>query len=307
VAKGPKMPTDESGAGLAFDPVMPNRPMSLIKFFLLTFGLTWACWIPVVLWFAHTDTQRLALLWLPGVFAPALVALAFTARNEGVSGVMALLGRIFQWRVKTRWYLFAVSYMAAIKLAVALAHRMITGSWPQFGHERPVVILVAILISTPVQAGEEVGWRGYALPRLAERMGFARASVLLGLIWACWHLPQFFLLGADTYGQSFPIWTLEVTAFSVAIAWLYTHTNGSLLLVMLMHSAINNTKDIVPSGAANATNPLSLHASLVMYLTAAVLWFTAAYFLVRMPDRPSQVAATAGNDTGTVGAATPNS
>jgi len=66
---------------------------------------------------------------------------------------------------------------------------------------------------------------------------------------------------------------------------------------MLMHSAINNTEDIVPSGVANATNALSLHASLVMYLTAAVLWFTAAYFLVRMPDRPSQVAAEARNAT----------
>jgi membrane protease YdiL (CAAX protease family) len=147
--------------------------------------------------------------------------------------------------------------------------------------------LIAILISTPVQAGEEIGWRGYALPRLAERMGFARASVLLGLVWACWHLPQFSLQGADTYRQSFPIWSLEVIALSVAIAWLYTHTNGSLLLVMLMHAAINNTKDIVPSGAANATNALSLHASSVMYLTATLLWFSAAYFLLRM-DRISQ-------------------
>lgn len=291
------MPTDASRPGLAFDAAMPNRPTSLVKFFLFTFAVTWACWIPVVVWSAHANTPRLAVLWLLGVFAPSLVALAFTARNEGTSGVRALLGRIFQWRVGARWYLFAVSYMAAIKLVVALAHRMTTGSWPHFGNERPVVMLVAILISTPVQAGEEVGWRGYALPRLAERMGFARASILLGLIWACWHLPQFFLLGADTYGQSFPIWALEVTAFSVAIAWLYTHTNGSLLLAMLMHSAINNTKDIVHSGTANATNALSLHASLVMYLTVAPLWLTAAYFLVRMPDRASQVAAEGRNAT----------
>jgi membrane protease YdiL (CAAX protease family) len=288
------MTTDTSQLNLPLDSAMSKPASSLIKFFFLTYALTWACWIPVVAWPTPARTSLRALLWLSGVFAPSLVALALTAQNEGAAAVRALVGRIFQWRVSARWYLFAVSYMAAIKLAAALAHRMTAGSWPHFGHERPVVILVAILISTPVQSGEEIGWRGYALPRLAERMGFAAASVLLGLIWACWHLPQFFLLGADTYGQSFPIWALEVIALSVAIAWLYTHTNGSLLLAMLMHAAINNTKDIVPSGIANAKNAFSLHASLVMYFTTALLWLTAAYFLARMANPGSKGAAGAG-------------
>jgi uncharacterized protein len=240
-----------------------------------------------VRWLRPGGTPASTALWLLGVFAPSLAALALTGWYEGASSVRTLLGRIFQWQVSARWHFFAVSYMAMIKLAVALVHRL-ADSWPRFGHERPGVILIAILVSTPVQAGEEIGWRGYARPRLAERMGFARASVLLGLVWASWHLPQFFLHGADTYGQSFPIWSLEVIALSVAIGWLYAHTNGSLLLPMLMHAAINNTKDIVPSGTANATNAFSLHASSILYLTAALLWVTAAYFLVRMPNRPKQ-------------------
>jgi CAAX protease family protein len=288
------MTTDTSQLNLPHDSAMPKPASSLIKFFFLTYALTWACWIPVVAWLTPTRTSLRALLWLLGVFAPSLAALALTAQNEGAAAVRTLVGRIFQWRVGARWYLFAVSYMAAIKLAAAFAHRMTAGSWPHFGQERPLVILVAILISTPVQSGEEIGWRGYALPRLAQRMGFARASVVLGLIWACWHLPQFFLPGADTYGQAFPIWALEVIALSVAIAWLYTHTNGSLLLAMLMHAAINNTKDIVPSGIANAKNAFSLHASLVMYFTTGLLCLTAVYFLVRMANRASQGAAGAG-------------
>ncbi len=111
----------------------------------------------------------------------------------------------------------------------------------------------------------------------------SRASVLLGLIWACWHLPLFFVPGIDNYGQSFPIFVLGVTALSVAITWLYAHTNGSLLLTMLMHSAVNQTLGIVPSAVANAANPFALSASLAAWLTGAFLWITAVYFLVRMP------------------------
>lgn len=286
------MIAEASGSNTPLESLKPTP--SVVKFFLLTFAVTWACWIPVVAAHASAGATLRASLWLLGVFAPSLVALALTARKEGTGGVWALLGRMFQWRVSARWYLFAVGYMAAIKGGVALLHRMTTGSWPRVGHERPVVILVAILLSTPVQSGEEVGWRGFALPRLAQRIGFARASLLLGLIWACWHLPQFFLREADTYGQSFPVWSLEVTAMSVAIAWLYAHTNGSLLLVMLMHAAINNSKDIVPSGITNAHSALSLHASLVTYLTAALLWLAAAYFLTRMPSAPLQSIASEG-------------
>lgn len=277
------MTSQAPGKELPVDSARPKVAAPVGVFFVLTFLVAWACWIPVVR-LLRPGTPAISALWLLGVFAPALVALALTGWYEGGSSVRALLGRAVQWEVGGRWYVFAVSYMVLIKLAVALVHRVSLGSWPHFAHEGPGVILIAILLSTPVQAGEEIGWRGYALPRLAERMGFAWASLLLGVVWACWHLPQFFLRSADTYGQSFPICSLEVIAMSVAIAWLYTHTKGSVLLPMLMHSAVNNTKDIVPSGSANATNAFSLHASSVLYLTAALLWVTAAYFLARMPN-----------------------
>lgn len=262
---------------------------SLVKFFFLTYALTWACFITVVR-ISHgpaPNTPGLALvrgfLLLLGTFAPSLVALGITARAEGRLGVRAMLRRVVQWQVGTRWYLFAILYLPAIKLSVALVHRVMTGSWPRFGTEPWYIILVAIAISTPVQAGEEIGWRGYALPRLASRVGFARASLLLGLVWSAWHLPIFFLPGADKYGQSFPIWTLQVVALSVAITWLYVHTNGSLLLTMLMHSAVNQTVGIVPSANANPGNPFAVSVSLVMWLTAVFLWVTVLYFLIRMP------------------------
>ena len=133
------------------------------------------------------------------------------------------------------------------------------------------------------QAGEEIGWRGYALPKLSAHLGIAPASIVLGIIWAVWHLPLFYMRGTDTFGQSFPLYLLQVTALSIAIAWLYAHTHGSLLLAMLMHAAINNTKDIVPAvGQAAGTNPFALNISLLSWLTAGLLWSCALYFAGRV-------------------------
>jgi membrane protease YdiL (CAAX protease family) len=172
--------------------------------------------------------------------------------------------------------------MAAIKLAAALLFRITTGAWPAFGQEPVYIMAIAIVFSTPVQAGEEIGWRGYALPRLSARLGLSSASIALGVIWACWHLPFFFIAGTDKSGQSFPMYLLSVTGLSVAMAWLYWRTNGSLLLTMLMHAAVNSTKDIVPSAVSTATNALSFSSSLVAWLSVAILWMCASYFLIRM-------------------------
>lgn len=274
----------------ATPPKLPSAPCdshygsSVFAFFLLTYVLTWSCWIPAVL-LQNLPRTLGYVLWLAGTFAPSVVALSMTARTEGKDGVGALLRRLFQWQVGIQWYVFAVAYIVAVKLAAAVLHRLAVGAWPRFGSELSALMLLATLFSTPVQSGEEIGWRGYALPRLANSMGYARASLVLGVAWACWHLPQFFFVAADTYRQSFPVWSLQVVALSVAMAWLYVGTNGSLLLVMLMHAAVNNLKDIVPSAAVSPTKPFSLHTSRVMYLTAAVMWVAAAYFLLRLSRR----------------------
>jgi uncharacterized protein len=270
------------------DGVAQNPASSVVKFFSLTYAITWTCFIAAGTLSTYVPVAapafaalRLLLLML-GTFAPSLVALWLTARAKGRGGALALLRRLFEWRVPARWYVFAAGYMATIKFAVSVVHRVATGAWPRFGDEAWYVILAATVASTGGQAGEEIGWRGYALPRLATRFGLARGSVLLGLIWACWHLPLFFLPGIDKSGQSFPVYVLQVTALSVALAWLYRHTSGSLLLAMLMHSAVNQSKDIVPSAVVGATNPFALRTSLVAWLTVALLWICAGYFLVRM-------------------------
>ena len=155
------------------------------------------------------------------MFGPALVALGLTARTDGRAGILALLRRVAIASVPARWYVFAVSYFALIKIGVAVAHRVAAGAWPAFTSTPWVVMIVAIVFSTPVQSGEEIGWRGYLLPRLAARLGLPVASLVVGVIWACWHLPFFFIAGTDKTGQPFAPYLLGVIGLSVAMAWLY--------------------------------------------------------------------------------------
>jgi membrane protease YdiL (CAAX protease family) len=266
-----------------------SRMLSLLKFFALTYLFSWACFMGAAAMSPAGPAAGLRYpLYLLGTFGPAIVAIALTAQGGGRAGVRELLGQMLRWRVHVRWYLFAVTYMAAIKLLVALIHRLVTGGWPRFGHESWYVILVAILISTPVQAGEEIGWRGYALPRLFALWELAPASIILGIMWAVWHLPFFFIPGLDKSGQSFPLYLLQVTALSVTAAWLYWRTRASLLLVMLMHSAVNQTIGLVPSTVPNASNVFGFNTSLVGWLTVWLLWVAAAYFLTKMrtPNLP---------------------
>jgi len=182
---------------------------TLIRFFGLTYLLSWASFIGVALISPRSPAAGVRYpIYLLGVFGPAIVAVVLTAKAGGRAAVRELLGQMLRWRVRVRWYVFAISYMAGIKLLVALIYRLATGAWPRFGHDPWYLILLAIALSTPVQAGEEIGWRGYALPRLAARWDLARASIILGIIWACWHLPLFFIQGIDKSGQSFPVYLL---------------------------------------------------------------------------------------------------
>jgi membrane protease YdiL (CAAX protease family) len=261
---------------------------SLFTFFAVVYVVSWSFFAAGAAIAARAGPSASGLLFvsgavtLLGVITPSLVALALTVRGEGRAGALALLRRTVQGSVGARWYGFAIGYMAAIKLSAALLHRLATGAWPRFGQIPLIVMVGAIPLSTPVQAGEEIGWRGYALPRLAAHLGLPGASVALGILWACWHLPLFFIQGSDKLAQSFPVYLLQVTALSVAMAWLYWRTRGSLLLVMLFHAAVNSTKDIVPSAVPGATNPFALSSSLVAWLTVTLLWICAAYFLARM-------------------------
>lgn len=258
---------------------LQRRESSVIAYFLLTFVVTWSLWAIAAELGQSAISQGVFLL---GVFIPGILAIALTFRKQGEHGVRAILCRVVDIHVHWRWYLFAIGYVPAVKLLAAAMHRVFTGAWPRFG-ETPIILMLAVLlVSTWVQAGEEVGWRGYALPRMSKQLGLGTASILLGMIWALWHLPLFFYPGSDMRGQSIGLYLAQVTAISVAMGWLYWRTNGSLFIVMLLHAAANNLKDIVPSAITSPRDDFFAGGSLVGWISLSVLWLCAGLFLFQM-------------------------
>jgi membrane protease YdiL (CAAX protease family) len=258
--------------------------VGLVWFFLFTFAITWALWLwPDALPSGRSGVFALGgPVFLIGVFAPGLVAVALTAMRDGRAALLGLLARMGRWQAHGRLYAFALGYMMLTKLAAALIVRVATGAWPVFGNTPWPLLLLAGAATFWGQAGEELGWRGYALPRLARVMGLPAASVLLGMVWAVWHLPLFFIVGTGSEGQSFPLYLLHVVAVSVAMAWLYWRAAGSLLLVMLMHASVNNSTSIVPAAVTGAADPFSLAGSLVGWATVAVVWVVALACMTAM-------------------------
>jgi membrane protease YdiL (CAAX protease family) len=248
-----------------------------------TFAVTWLLWWAC----ARVGEPRwlFALggpVFLLGVFAPGLVALAFTARLDGAAGARRLLSGIARWNLPWRLYLFALGYMAATRLVAAVVARLATGDWPPFGDTPLPLMLGAILVSTWVQAGEEVGWRAYLLPPLAHRLGLGGATLLVGVLWALWHLPLFFIPGSGSDGQSFPLYLVHVTALSVAMGWLYWTSAGSLFVVMVMHASINNTAGLIPAALPSPVPVASLQGSLMAWATAGAAWIVALVLLYRL-------------------------
>ena len=254
-------------------------------FFVLTFAVSWTCFFGAAA-LAPAGTSPTAgaagAVYLAGVFGPALVASGLTALAGGRRAVSALLKRIVAAPSSALLFTFALAYMPAAKLMAALVHRVLFRGWPTFGVQDAYLGLIVIPFSTPAQAGEEVGWRGYALPRLARRFGLGPASVILGIIWGLWHLPFFYMVGADKTGQSIPMYVAGTTAMSVAMAWLYWRSNGSLLITMFMHAAVNNLSGIVPTQLAGATDVWSLAAAPIAWLSVGVMWGIAAWCLLKM-------------------------
>jgi membrane protease YdiL (CAAX protease family) len=208
--------------------------------------------IGIVLMFALTWPFYSALGLFVG-YGLALASLIMTGLNEGRAGVHALLRRFLIWRVGVQWVLLILFGPAILVLAAIGLDFMWGGATPDFNNvvARRIFgtsanlwyFLVPFFLVDALTNGEEIGWRGYVLPRLQARFSALVSSLILGVVWGLWHLPKFWVAG-DT--ESFALAMLHNIAMAVPFTWVYNNTNGSLLIVTLFHAAINTAYVFLP-------------------------------------------------------------
>ena len=261
------------------------RRRPLTAFFLLAFLGSWVAWSP---WWLSESGIGLLPFQLPfaaiavinqaGLFAgPFAAAFLVTRVCEGRQGVRRLQLSMVQWRVRPAWYFLA---LFVIPSATALGYFLLPGS--TFALDAgPIAVLglltityVTYLLGGPVQ--EEPGWRGFALPRLQERLHPVTSALVLGVIHCLWHAPLFLTTEWDTARQDpsqFLAYLVLVVSMSFILSWLFNGSRGSVLLAILGHNGINWALFAVGtfSGEAVANNwPAALGLAGLAALSVAV-------------------------------------
>ena len=239
--------TSQPATSVSLRRVIRSHP--LVSYFVIAFAGTWAFFLPFVLSrgvnglgllpFTLPDTALFAAFILGTLAGPALASLNVTAITSGKAGVGLLLRRCVQWRVGVQWYLIAIfgfflvyfvgySVFLGVNLPLALLVHwtlLFTVFFPQ-----------AVFIILTGAFAEELGWRGFALPRLQQRYGPIPGSIILGTLHGLWHLPAFFtrLLGPFnlTYYAGF---LFAAIAATFLFTWIFNHTKGSVLIATLAH------------------------------------------------------------------------
>jgi membrane protease YdiL (CAAX protease family) len=258
------------------------RRHPLVTLFALAYGLTWAIQIPRAGGLLEGEG------WQAVVWAPAIAALIAAALTGGRPAVRELGARLVRWRVGWQWYAVVILGPAAFSLSVAGVYALLGGSWsaalPWAQSEEALVMLPVLffILTLTDGLGEEPAWRGFALPRLLARHNALVASLIVGVLWALWHLPLLWMEGSTRYQE--PVWPILVdnTAKSVIFTWVFLHTRGSLLMAILFHGA-TNVFIVSPGPTSPGDFTLPLLAAGAKWLLVGVLVVVAGPNLARGP------------------------
>lgn len=284
--------------------VLPNRPAAeansrlsslieqhpLATFFVLAYAISWLLWLPLVVFGDDSPSGLGFVLSLLGSLVPSAVAIGLVAERHGKAGVRTLLRRLLMWRVGVGWWL-AVVLLSALALGAVGLSVLFGGDDPNVAVTVPGTVVLFLFFIFPGSAGgEELGWRGYALPHLQARRSALGASIVLGVAWGVWHLPLY-LTGADFRPLSlFAPWVILAVAVSIIYTWMYNGTGGSLLIVVLFHAASNLllTVFLVEPFEGQVARPFLILLALMIVAASVVVAATGPATLCR--TRAKQVA-----------------
>ena len=253
------------------------RRHAVLVYFVLAFVMAWG----LILLIVGGDgvqpaparaMQSVLLVFFAMLIGPSLTGIALTALLDGKPGLAELLARWRQWRVQPRWYAVA---LLTTTLLLLLIGAMLAFVSPVFipsliaSSDKGTVLAFALVIGGLAGFFEEIGWSGFATPRLLKQHSVLKSGLLLGVLWGTWHLLADYWGNAGAYGALYPLrgllWVVTLTAYRVLMVWVYSKT-ASLSLMQLMHAGFTG-------GQALWEPPLAPTAYLLWYGSfAAALW-----------------------------------
>jgi membrane protease YdiL (CAAX protease family) len=210
-------------------------------------------------------------------FAPALAAFIVTGFFPGGGGVRALLQQLKRWRVSIKWYIVVIIGPIILFVAGDLIHIALGGAPPRqwlvfpgtsgFGPGSLFFFMGSLMLSI---IGEEPGWRGFAQPCIQNRFGAFKASIVIGILWATWHLWPVITPGGLSLENPADVTATYIRMISTAIAyaWIYNSTKGSLFIVGIAHAGHNIAATLIPSPSGGINQHLIIA---LLYLVVAVI------------------------------------
>src|SRR5271157_1079313 len=255
------------------------------------------CWLPLVFFSDSLKMSNIFVSLLVGVVGaggPSLAAIILTYLQNGREGVLNLLKRLVLWRVNAKWYLVVLFLLPALMVLAILLNAVLggkIGSMPFFGQWYwpiilPLGFLLAIIMGGPLE--EEMGWRGYALPRLQSTLNPLYASIIIGIIWGAWHLPLFLIPGTSQYSLSmafFLPFADLLMADSIIMTWVYNNTKGSILMAILSHATKNIGYALLPlmTVLPGDIRAAAIYMALVWIISIAVIAMNWKVFVTSHP------------------------
>lgn len=255
----------------------------LILFFILTLTWTWICgFIPII--FGLTETGVGTFIFYFGGGAPSVVALFLVFLTYPVDKRKDYFRRCFSFKLAGwKWPLITIgafTFLSAVSIVTGvflLGFDMPTMDYIKAIAANPLNILLVLLlslISGPLN--EEFGWRGYTLDRLLIKYGFLKGSLILGFIWAIWHLPWYFTPGQAQYNLlkdsvfHAVMFIPSVMLLSVFVSFVYIKTNRSILAGALVHMFSNLIGSQLLSSYTTEISMLIRYTNMLFFLVIAV-------------------------------------
>ncbi len=232
------------------------RPRNFIG---LTFLLSWILWIPLVLLRLGAGSLQLSdttytLLSFLGVLMPAVAALILTARDRETR---FLLSRLTLWRVHWKWWAAAVLVQPGLLFLTGLIYALLYGTASVERIQQPAVgaMVVNVIFLLLATLGEEIGWRGVALPAFELKHNALKASLLLGIIYVAWHTPYWLIVGTmDRTGLFYSLLNVFFAfAVTIYVTWFFNGARFSILLPVAFHITFNTVNGLIFPLTSNVT------------------------------------------------------